>query len=113
MPYLYCELHGREKEAEAAGSRAVHRDEGATVLIVAGALKSGPWHCDRCNARLGKGARAVLLTPLPAWITERYCHYDFAHEKRYFAMKGGERIATYGALWPGFTDWLAAGGWPK
>jgi hypothetical protein len=58
MPYLFCEAHGREHEADASAAQEEYRQAGESVVTVKGTLISGPWLCDRCNARLVKGARA-------------------------------------------------------
>jgi hypothetical protein len=34
-------------------------------------------------------------------ITESMYEYDFAYERRYFAMRGKEAVAAYGAPRPG------------
>lgn len=102
MPHLYCEAHGRDHEDTTARNQELYRQEGDTVLIVKGALISGPWHCDRCNAVLEEGQSATLLLAYPRWMTERMNDYDFLYESRYFAA-GEAAVAVYGAEWPGIT----------
>ena len=43
--------------------------------------------------------RAYLATAYPAWIVEQTHDYDFAAERRYFAIRNAE-VAVYGAAWP-------------
>ena len=100
MPHLYCDQHGKEHEARVIGQRAVYRGDGESVLIVKGRLITGGWLCDRCNAPLGKGNRAYLLTVFPRWIAERMQGYDFAYERQYFAVERAD-VAVYGAEWRG------------
>jgi hypothetical protein len=100
MPHLYCVTHGKEHQDRVIGQWSIYRDEGESVLIVAGRLTSGPWACDRCNATLRPGRTAYLLTAFPRCITEGMISYDFAYERLYFAMEGEERLAVYGAAWP-------------
>ena len=100
MPNLYCETHGREHEALHREEEHRYRDAGETVLIVSGRLTSGPYHCDRCNALLNRGDAATLLTAFPRWIAESMHDYDFGYERRYFVMRGEERVAAYGAASP-------------
>ena len=86
--------------ADAAGNQRRYREEGETVLIVRGRLISGPWLCDRCNAELDAGMVAWLVSAFPRWVTESTPDYDFASERRYFALEGDE-VTAYGAAWPG------------
>ena len=108
MPYLFCETHGREHEAGAAGREEAYRKEGETVLTMRGTLISGPWQCDRgtCGAPLRKGMRAYLASAFPAWIADQLEDYDFAYEQRYFAIKQAEG-KLYGAKCPGLAAALA------
>lgn len=102
MARLYCEEHGRQDEAQTIERQEHYRQEGETVLIIAGRLKSGPWLCDRCNDTLDRGSVAYLVTGLPRWITESEPRYDFAHERRYFRIDQAE-VSVYGAAWPAIT----------
>ena len=61
MPYLFCETHGREHEAGAAGREEAYRKEGETVLTMRGTLISGPWQCDRGTCGI-RSARACEPT---------------------------------------------------
>lgn len=99
MPRLYCEAHGRDHEAATVENQELYRQEGETVLIVRGRLRSGPWLCDKCNALLSKGRRATFTVAYPLHITETVQEYDFAYEQRYFDMENAE-LAVYGAAWP-------------
>jgi hypothetical protein len=99
MPYLYCAADGPGYEQGAAARQDDYREAGEGVLIVHGPLASGPHRCDRCNAALGKGDHATLLSAIPRHVVEGTRSYDFAYEKRYFDMKRA-RVALYGAPWP-------------
>lgn len=100
MARLYCEEHGKEHEAHVIGQAAISCQEGESVLIVKGTLISGGWLCDRCNAPLGKGDQAYLLSVFPRWVTEQMPGYAFINERQYFSVEKAE-IAVYGAAWPG------------
>jgi hypothetical protein len=100
MPYLYCAADGRIHENRAIGQQELYREEGESVLIVRGILKSGPWRCDKCNAQLRKGDPACLLSAFSRYDTQSMHYYDFAYERRYFAMKGADTLALIGAAWP-------------
>ncbi len=52
MPYLYCAAHGRGHENRVIGQQEEYRQQGESVLIVHGTLKSGPHRCDKCNVPL-------------------------------------------------------------
>jgi hypothetical protein len=99
MPYLFCAEHGEEYQARVSEKQELYRQEGETILVVSGRLRSGPWLCDKCNALLGKGVRATLAVVYPRYITETIHEYDFAYERRYFAVENAE-VAVYGAEWP-------------
>jgi hypothetical protein len=101
MPYLYCAVDGASHENRAIGQHDLYREEGESVLIVKGKLNCGPWRCDKCNAQLRKGDSACLLSAFPRHDTQYMHEYDFALERRYFAMKGAETLALVGAPWPG------------
>lgn len=101
MPRLYCEKHGKERERDVIAKWKLYRDEGESVLVVGGKLISGPWLCDRCNAPLPRRRKAILMASFTRYITESIYDYDFAYERRYFAMTGQESMAVYGAPWPG------------
>lgn len=75
---------------------------GISVLIVTGRLISGPWHCDRCNARLERGDTAYVWTTYPEGTPASGDQYRFAYERQYFGGKY-ERATAYGADWPGGT----------
>ena len=96
MPYLSCETHGKEHEALTRKRQGEYRQEGESVLVVNGTLISGPWRCDRCNARLGRGNRAWLVTAFPRNFAEDLGGYDYGDERRYFAM-GQAEVTLYGA----------------
>ena len=108
MPRLYCETHGREDEASTIERQEHYRQEGESVLIVTGKLRSGPWLCDRCNETIDRGSVAYLVTGLPHWITEGEPRYDFAYERRYFGGRY-DRVAVYGAEWPGIRTGMGSG----
>jgi hypothetical protein len=119
MPSLYCEQHGREQESRTIARQDDFRHADESVLIVSGTLTGGPWLCDRCNADLGKGDRAVLLSAFPSHCRDELFDYDFGYERQYFAMTGSDTAAAYGADWPddsirrrgnapdAVADWLA------
>jgi hypothetical protein len=96
MPYLLCDAHGREYQARVTQKQELYRQEGESILIVSGSLRSGPWLCDKCNARLNKGSRAMLGIVYPRYITESLHEYDFGYERRYFDMQQAE-TAVFGA----------------
>jgi hypothetical protein len=99
MPYLYCAVDGRRHEDRAIEQQEEYRQQGESVLIVHGALKTGPWHCDTCSVPLTRGDTALLMTAFPRHFTEGMDGYDFAPEKRYFDMKRAQ-VAVYGVQWP-------------
>jgi hypothetical protein len=109
MPRLYCEKHGQEYELGVVDKEQEYRDEGETVLIVRGKLRSGPWLCDRCNATLAKGTLACLASGLPAWITGQTETYDFAYEREYFVMHEAT-VVVHGAPWEAVAPQSAGGG---
>ena len=111
MPRLYCETHGREDEAATTQRQEHYHQEGESVLIVSGKLRSGPWLCDRCNETIGRGSVAYLTSAFPRWITEQMHGYDFADERRYFGGRY-DRIAVYGADWPDLRVGAGAGPMP-
>ena len=100
MPYLYCETHGREREAGIIERQEAYRQEGESLLVTSGTLVSGPWQCDRCNATLRKGDAATLVSVLPAWVAVGLTDYDFGYERGYFAMGKADIATAYGADWP-------------
>jgi hypothetical protein len=100
MPYLYCAVHGRGHEDRIIAEQEAYREAGESVLVVSGTLASGPWQCDTCSVALTKGDQATLVSTFPAQVTESMRHYEFAAERRYFAMRGEEAVAVYGAPWP-------------
>src|SRR5947209_6874632 len=100
MPYLYCEEHGPEREAGIVGRQEDYRQAGESVLVISGTLASGPWQCDSCNAQLGKGNTAYLVSVLPGWVAEGLTDYDFGYELAYFAMTVSDKATAYGAAWP-------------
>ena len=102
MARLFCETHGREWEAAAVGEQEEYQQSGVSVLIVAGRLISGPWKCDRCNARLSRGDTAYVWAACPEGMPASSDQYRFAYERQYFGGKY-ERAAAYGAAWPGGT----------
>ena len=112
MPHLYCEPHGQEDEASTIERQDYYRQRGESVLIVTGRLTSGPWLCDRCNETIDRGSVVYLVSGLPRWITEGEPRYDFAHERRYFGGRP-DRIAVYGAEWPGIRTGTGAGPMPS
>ena len=113
MPYLYCEQHGQEHQAGTISRQEELRQEGESVLIVGGTLVSGPWRCDRCNARLAKGDRAVWVYAFPSHCRGTLYDYDFAYEREYFAMRKSDTAAVYGADWPDDSDRHPAEGQPR
>lgn len=100
MPYLFCETHGQEQEAESIAQQDEYRELGETVLIVSGRLISGPWQCDRCQAPLGKGRTAHLHVSFSRSFAGMLGDYDYRYEAGYFDM-GTARVAVYGARPPG------------
>lgn len=99
MPYLFCAEHGAEYQARVSETQELYRQEGETILVVRGRLRSGPWLCDKCNAQLSRSVRATLAIVYPRYITASIHEYDFAYERRYFAIEKAE-VAVYGAAWP-------------
>lgn len=100
MPRLLCIEHGREHEAAAKTQRQVGGDDSESVLFVTGTLISGPWHCDKCNARLDRGGTASLMSFVDGRSGSGIPDYDIGYERRYFAMRGKEKVAVYGAACP-------------
>ncbi len=100
MPYLYCQQHGQQQEASTIARQDELRMEDESVLIVSGTLISGSWLCDSCNAQLGKGDRATLVSAFPSHCRDDLYHYDFGYERQYFAMTGSDTATAYGADWP-------------
>jgi hypothetical protein len=100
MPYLYCQKHGREREAGIIERQDDYREADETVLVASGTLVSGPWLCDRCNAQLRPGHTAVLVSAFPSlWRSDLY-DYDFGYERQYFAMNESDTATAYGVEWP-------------
>jgi hypothetical protein len=99
MPYLFCAAHGREHENRTIEQQEEYRQQGESVLIVHGTLKTGPWHCDTCNVTLTRGDTALLMAAFPRHFTAGMDGYGFSAEKRYFDMKHAE-FAVYGVQWP-------------
>ena len=99
MPYLFCAAHGQGHENRAIAQQEEYRQQGESVLIVHGALRSGPWQCDTCNVALKRGDDAMLMTAFPQHFTEGMNGYDFGPEKRYFDMKRAQAV-VYGVPWP-------------
>jgi hypothetical protein len=100
MPRLYCEAHGREREAEIIADQDRYQQEGESVLVVSGKLISGPFVCDRCNKALAAGQPAYLISAMPGWVAEGLIDYDFGYEREYFAMAKTDTATAYGAGWP-------------
>jgi hypothetical protein len=100
MARLYCAEHGSEDETRIAGNQAMYRQEGETVLVVKGTLISGPFVCDRCDARLNPGDAAYLFSAFPSHFHDSLYEYDFGYERGYFAMGKGDTADAYGADWP-------------
>jgi hypothetical protein len=100
MPDLYCEKHGWEREAGIIERQEEYRQQGECVLVVSGTLISGPWLCDKCNARLKEGNRAMLVSAFAHLWRDGLYDYDFHYERRYLAMTADDRAAAYGAEWP-------------
>jgi hypothetical protein len=100
MPYLYCERHGQEHEADIVGRQDELRQEGEIVLVVSGRLNRGTWECDRCSAPLRPGDRSTLITAFSSHCLGELYDYNFAYEREYFAMSQSDRAAVYGADWP-------------
>jgi hypothetical protein len=100
MSYLYCDKHGREREAGIVEQQDAYRQAGEMVLVVSGTLATGPWQCDGCNATLGKGKRATLVSAFPSPCRHELYDYDFAYELGYFAMTRNDTATAYGAPWP-------------
>ena len=100
MPRLYCETHGREREAEIIEQQDMYRQQGESVMVVKGRLKYGPFLCDRCNEERAAGQPAWLITALPGWVAAGLIDYDFGYEREYFAMAKTDTATVYGADWP-------------
>ncbi len=100
MPYLYCEKHGREREAGIIKREDEYRRADETVLVASGTLISDRWQCDRCNAPLRKGDAAWLVSAFPSHCRDDLHDYDFGYELQYFAMTGSDAATAYGAEWP-------------
>ena len=100
MPYLYCEKHGREREAGIIEQQDEYREAAENMLVAGGTLVSGPWLCDSCNAQLRKGDTAVLVSAFPSHCRDDLYGYDFGYERQYFAMKASDTATAYGAEWP-------------
>jgi hypothetical protein len=100
MPRLYCEQHGREREARIIEQQENYRQVDETVLVASGTLVSGPWLCDSCNADLSKGDIAVLVSAFPNHCRDELYNYDFGYERGYFAMGKSDTATVYGAEWP-------------
>ena len=100
MPRLYCETHGRDREAEIIANQETYRQEGESVLVVKGRLTCGPFLCDRCNKALAAGQPAYLISAMPGWVAEGLIDYDFGCEREYFAMAKTDTATVYGADWP-------------
>jgi hypothetical protein len=100
MPYLYCEKHGQEHLARTVEHQDELRQEGESVLAVTGTLITGIWLCDRCNAELDKGDRAVWVYAFPSHCRPDLYDYDFGYELEYFAMTKSDTATVYGADWP-------------
>src|SRR5262249_51307118 len=96
-----CAADGRERESAVKRRQADIRREGESVLIVKGKLISGPWRCDHCNSELNEGGTAYLHAAYPRHLTEAMDEYGFEMERHYFALTGEDRMALYGAAWPG------------
>jgi hypothetical protein len=94
MPYLYCEQHGREREATILGRQDVYRQADEAMLVASGMLTTGPWQCNRCAGLLRKGDQAILVSAFPSHFQDELHDYDFGYERQYFAM------TAYGAEWP-------------
>jgi hypothetical protein len=101
MASLYCERDGKEYEAWTKTEDETMRQAGESELIVLGTLTSGPWRCDKCNAKLNRGDKALFSAIFPKEVTERLVRYDFSYEKEYFALDGSDKLTLYGARWPG------------
>jgi hypothetical protein len=100
MPHLYCETHGRDREAQIIRNQDKYRQEGESMLVVRGRLTCGPFLCDRCNRELAAGQTAWLISALPGWVAEGLTDYDFGYEREYFAMAKTDMATAYGAGWP-------------
>jgi hypothetical protein len=100
MPHLYCDTHGREREAEIIADQDGYRQAGESVLVVSGKLTHGPFLCDRCNGELAAGQTAWLTSAMPGWVAEGLTDYDFGYERAYFAMAKTDTATVYGADWP-------------
>jgi hypothetical protein len=100
MPYLFCHTHGKQHEVSCRKSDEEYRMLGETVVMVSGRLISGPWQCDRCNARLATGNRASLMTAFPSHMAEELANYDYANERQYFRVESAA-VKVYGAIPPG------------
>ena len=100
MPYLYCEKHGREREAGIIERQNLYREADETVLVASGTLVSGPWLCDTCMAQLKAGTAAVLVSAFPSHCRDDLYDYDFGYERQYFAITDDDRATAYGADWP-------------
>ena len=99
MPYLFCEEHGRDREALFAQEQENYRRFGETVLVVTGPLKTASCRCHSCNARLRRGQRGYLVTAFPRPTPGELGRYDYAAESEYLVIEHAE-ARWYGAASP-------------
>lgn len=97
MPYLFCAEHGQQHAANAIEQQEQYREEGEAVLIFKAPLKASTWLCDRCNAQLGEGDIAYLVTAFSRFFADELASYDFAYERQYFVMEKAE-ARVYGVV---------------
>jgi hypothetical protein len=96
MPYLFCEEHGRDREALFAQEQENYRRFGETMLVVTGPLKTASCCCHSCNARLRRGQRGYLVTAFPRPLAEGMDAYEYAAEREYLVLEHAE-ARLYGA----------------
>jgi hypothetical protein len=96
MPYLFCDEHGREEQATCEAEQDDYRLLKEAVLMVTGPLRTGPFHCDRCNALLKKGQPAWLMVTFTSYFAQELGVYDYQYERNYFSLDRVE-ATVYGA----------------
>jgi hypothetical protein len=97
MPTLYCAAHAGGHEDLALARQEEYRQAGEAVLLVHGALKTGPHRCDECNVPLERGDEATWFASFPAHAVASLYGIDIKPAAgRYFDMKRAV-VRRYGA----------------
>jgi hypothetical protein len=97
-------IQHRSGKSDCRETEEEYRRLGETIVTVSGTLISGPWHCDRCNARLKKGAAATLMTAFPRNCAAELADYDYGNERQYFRVEQAA-VTAYGELGKTRTPW--------